>query len=38
LQIFNDSLCTLEHDLSRGMVSPSLLGSCGVVPLTIISV
>ncbi|KAK0643811.1 hypothetical protein B0T16DRAFT_392277 [Cercophora newfieldiana] len=38
LQIFNDALCTLEEDPLRGMVSPSLLGSCGVVPLTIISV
>ncbi|KAK4442166.1 hypothetical protein QBC34DRAFT_364217 [Podospora aff. communis PSN243] len=38
LKIFNDCLCTLEDDPLHGMASPSLLGSCGVVPLTVISV
>ncbi|KAK3352582.1 hypothetical protein B0T25DRAFT_606549 [Lasiosphaeria hispida] len=38
LKIYYDALCTLEDDPSQGMVSPSLMGSCGVVPLTVISV
>ncbi|KAK4159842.1 hypothetical protein QBC43DRAFT_293598 [Cladorrhinum sp. PSN259] len=38
LQIYHDALCTLEDDLARGVVSPSLMGSCGSVPLTVISV
>lgn len=37
-QIYHDALCALGDNPLRGMVSPSLLGSCGVVPLTIISV
>ena len=37
-QIYHDALCTLDDDPSVAMVSPSLMGSCGVVPLTIISV
>ncbi|KAK1836892.1 hypothetical protein QBC39DRAFT_403003 [Podospora conica] len=38
LKIYHDALCTLDEDPGRAMVSPSLMGSCGVVPLTIISV
>ncbi|EAA27811.2 phospholipase D/nuclease [Neurospora crassa] len=38
LQIYHDALCTLDDDPLRGMVSPPLLGTCGTVPLTIISV
>jgi len=38
LQIYHDALKTLEDDPGRAMVSPSLMGSCGVVPLTVISV
>ncbi|KAK0715242.1 hypothetical protein B0H67DRAFT_237017 [Lasiosphaeris hirsuta] len=38
LKIYHDALCTLEDDPLHGMVSPSLMGSCGVVPLTVISV
>ncbi|SPQ25554.1 5bf5b73f-ec42-4397-9baa-c1f5a9fccee0 [Thermothielavioides terrestris] len=38
LKIYHDALCTLDADPLRGMVSPSLMGSCGTVPLTIISV
>ncbi|KAK3389622.1 hypothetical protein B0H63DRAFT_537638 [Podospora didyma] len=38
LQIYHDALCTLEDDPLHAMVSPSLMGSCGVVPLTVISV
>lgn len=37
LQCFHDSLCSLEHDPLAGMVSPSLMGSSGVVPLTIVA-
>lgn len=36
-QLYHDALCTLNEDLGSGMVSPSLMGSNGVVPLTIIS-
>ncbi|KAK3318867.1 hypothetical protein B0H66DRAFT_582359 [Apodospora peruviana] len=38
LKIYHDALCTLEENPLHAMVSPSLMGSCGVVPLTIISV
>ncbi|KAJ4413624.1 hypothetical protein N0V85_003484 [Neurospora sp. IMI 360204] len=38
LQIYHDALCTLNDDPLKGMVSPPLLGTCGTVPLTIISV
>ncbi|KAK4651932.1 hypothetical protein QC762_606880 [Podospora pseudocomata] len=37
LKIYHDALCTLNEDPSRGMVSPSLMGSHGTIPLTIIS-
>lgn len=37
LQCFHDALCSLEHDPLAGMISPSLMGSNGVVPLTIIA-
>ncbi|KAL2351937.1 hypothetical protein BJ546DRAFT_989692 [Cryomyces antarcticus] len=36
LRVFHDSLCPLEHDPLMGCCSPSLVGSCGVLPLTII--
>ncbi|KAI1468868.1 uncharacterized protein F4812DRAFT_458396 [Daldinia caldariorum] len=38
LRIYHDALSTLDHDLGCGMVSPSLMGSSGTMPLTIISV
>ncbi|ELR10669.1 hypothetical protein GMDG_04936 [Pseudogymnoascus destructans 20631-21] len=38
LKIYHDVLGPVEHDISAAVVSPSLMGSCGVVPLTIISV
>ncbi|KAK4188266.1 minor cardiolipin synthase ClsB [Podospora australis] len=38
LRIYYDALCTLGDDPMRGMVSPSLMGSHGCVPLTIVSV
>ncbi|KAI1804973.1 hypothetical protein F4811DRAFT_517531 [Daldinia bambusicola] len=38
LRIYHDSLSTLDDDLGCGMVSPSLMGSSGTMPLTIISV
>ncbi|KAK6852741.1 hypothetical protein PG995_011292 [Apiospora arundinis] len=37
LRLYHDALCTLNEDLGSGMVSPSLMGTSGVVPLTIIS-
>ena len=37
-QIYNDALCSLEDDVARAVVSPSLMGRCGSVPLTVISV
>ncbi|KAH8764390.1 hypothetical protein F5883DRAFT_498020 [Diaporthe sp. PMI_573] len=37
LRIYHDAISTLHDDPSKAMVSPSLMGSCGVVPLTIIS-
>jgi len=36
LRIFHDSLMPLNHDPLMGCCSPSLVGSCGVVPLTVI--
>ncbi|EEP81672.1 conserved hypothetical protein [Uncinocarpus reesii 1704] len=36
LKIYHDALCTLGRDPMAGLISPSLMGSCGVVPLTII--
>lgn len=38
LQIYHDVLLTLEQDPMAGLVSPPLLASTGVVPLSIISV
>ncbi|KAI1381825.1 IQ calmodulin-binding motif protein [Hypoxylon crocopeplum] len=38
LRIYHDALCTLDDNLAGGMVSPSLMGSSGTMPLTIISV
>ncbi|KAI1394032.1 uncharacterized protein F4822DRAFT_34309 [Hypoxylon trugodes] len=38
LRMYHDALCTLDDDLEAGMVSPSLMGSSGTMPLTIISV
>jgi phosphatidylserine/phosphatidylglycerophosphate/cardiolipin synthase-like enzyme len=37
LQCYHDALCSLEHDPLAGMISPSLMGSNGIVPLTIIA-
>jgi phosphatidylserine/phosphatidylglycerophosphate/cardiolipin synthase-like enzyme len=37
LQCFHDALCALNHDPLEGMVSPSLMGSTGTIPLTIIA-
>jgi hypothetical protein len=37
LTVYNDVLRTLDDNLSAGMVSPPLMGSCGTVPLTIMS-
>lgn len=36
-QLYHDALCTLNDNLSNSMVSLPLMGSCGVIPLTIIS-
>jgi hypothetical protein len=38
LQMYHDALCTLDNNVAASMVSPSLMGSCGVIPLTVISV
>ncbi|OTB13964.1 hypothetical protein K445DRAFT_319497 [Daldinia sp. EC12] len=38
LRIYHDALSTLDDNLGCGMVSPSLMGSSGTMPLTIISV
>ncbi|KFY24031.1 hypothetical protein V493_05478 [Pseudogymnoascus sp. VKM F-4281 (FW-2241)] len=38
LKIYHDALGPVEQDIAAAMVSPSLMSSCGVVPLTIISV
>ncbi|EOD46967.1 putative phospholipase d active site motif protein [Neofusicoccum parvum UCRNP2] len=37
LRVWHDALCALEHDPLAGVVSPPLMGSSGVVPLSIIS-
>ncbi|KAK5654513.1 hypothetical protein OQA88_7142 [Cercophora sp. LCS_1] len=37
LKIYHDALCALEDDPINGVVSPSLMGSCGTMPVTIIS-
>lgn len=37
LQIYHDALLCLEEDPLRGMVSPSLMGSHGTMPLTAIA-
>ncbi|KAI9873321.1 MAG: hypothetical protein M1830_000543 [Pleopsidium flavum] len=37
LRIYHDVLCSLEGDPMVGMTSPPLMGSSGVLPLTIIS-
>jgi hypothetical protein len=36
-KVYHDVLSALEDDLLAGMVSPPLMGSCGVLPLTVIS-
>ncbi|KAI0050745.1 hypothetical protein FA95DRAFT_1535710 [Auriscalpium vulgare] len=38
LKIYNDVLTTLDSDPLAGLVSPSLLASSGVIPLSIVSV
>ncbi|KAF2730308.1 phospholipase D/nuclease [Polyplosphaeria fusca] len=37
LRCYHDALCSLENDTLGGMVSPSLLGSSGIIPLTILA-
>lgn len=37
LRMFHDALCALEHDPLMGCVSPSLMGSSGVIPLTVLA-
>ncbi|ORY12780.1 IQ calmodulin-binding motif protein [Clohesyomyces aquaticus] len=37
LRCFHDALCSLEHDPLVGMVSPSLMGTTGTIPLTILA-
>ena len=37
LKIFHDALGPVEKDIETAMVSPSLIGSSGVIPLTILS-
>jgi len=37
LKLFHNSLCTLRRDPLCGCVSPSLIGSSGVIPFSIIS-
>jgi hypothetical protein len=37
LKLFYNVLCTLKRDPLCGVVSPSLIGTSGVIPLTIIS-
>ena len=37
LKLFHNVLCTLKRDPLSGRVSPSLIGTTGVLPLTIIS-
>ncbi|OMP85693.1 hypothetical protein BK809_0004364 [Diplodia seriata] len=36
-RIWHDALCTLAHDPLAGVVSPPLMGSSGILPLTIMS-
>ncbi|KAI1640079.1 hypothetical protein F4809DRAFT_638000 [Biscogniauxia mediterranea] len=38
LRVYHDALCTIEDNPANAMVSPSLMGSNGTMPLTIISV
>ncbi|KXJ89207.1 hypothetical protein Micbo1qcDRAFT_150508 [Microdochium bolleyi] len=38
LRLYHDALCTLNDNLSEGVTSPSLLGSSGTVPLSVLSV
>jgi hypothetical protein len=38
LRLFHDGLLALEHDPLIGVVSPSLMGSTGTMPLTVIGV
>jgi len=37
LKLFHNVLCTLKRDPMCGRISPSLIGTTGVIPLTIIS-
>ncbi|KAF2623730.1 phospholipase D/nuclease [Macroventuria anomochaeta] len=37
LQCYHAALCSLEHDPLAGMVSPSLMGSNGVLPITVVA-
>lgn len=37
LQCFHAALCSLQHDPLAGMVSPGLMGSNGVLPITVIA-
>ncbi|KAI0416883.1 hypothetical protein F5X98DRAFT_364108 [Xylaria grammica] len=37
-RLYHDALCALNEHPERGVVSPSLIGSSGMMPLTIISV
>ena len=36
--MYHDALCTLDNSVSNCMVSPPLMGSSGVMPLSVISV
>ncbi|RAL61094.1 hypothetical protein DID88_010435 [Monilinia fructigena] len=38
LKMYHDALCTLDNSVSNCMVSPPLMGSSGVIPLSVISV
>ncbi|KAJ7043148.1 hypothetical protein C8F04DRAFT_1073827 [Mycena alexandri] len=38
LKLYHDALCTLDHSVASAMVSPPLMGSCGTIPLSVISV
>lgn len=37
IQVYHDALCSLEKNPMSGVVSPPLLGSTGVLPLTIVA-
>ncbi|CAF1585690.1 unnamed protein product [Adineta ricciae] len=37
LKLFYGVICTLEHNPMAGCVSPALVGTSGVIPLTVIS-